>query len=60
MHLNEDRLMELEKCLDVILTKRILIALVDCIILSNNLINLKYKKDLNFNDKLVCIIIKNN
>ena len=23
-------------------------------------INLKYKKDLNFNDKLVCIIIKNN
>ena len=25
-----------------------------------NEINLKYKKDLNFNDKLVCIIIKNN
>ena len=25
-----------------------------------NEINIKYKKDLNFNDKLVCIIIKNN
>ena len=25
-----------------------------------NEINLKYKKDLNFNDKLICIIIKNN
>ena len=25
-----------------------------------NEINLKYKKDLKFNDKLVCIIIKNN
>ena len=30
------------------------------IITGINEINLKYKKDLNFNDKLVCIIIKNN
>ena len=32
----------------------------DQIVTGINEINFKYKKDLKFNDKLVCIIIKNN
>ena len=48
----------------IIISKKFISTLLNLnkeqIVTGINEINLKYKKDLNFNDKLVCIIIKNN
>ena len=52
-----------KKYVDII-SRKFISTLLDLskeqIVTGINEINLKYKKDLNFNDKLVCIIIKNN